>query len=75
VLVTPPALTLKASVLISIDESSTLTINSPPEVDKPAPSIVLISKPTPLALTATGLVLPPVVVSASTATEAAPEPS
>ena len=73
-LVTPLAFTLNESELISIDESSTFTTNSPAEVPKPAPSIVLISKPTPFAVILTGFTFPPVVESASTVTVAPAEP-
>ena len=62
----PRSLTLKLSELISMEESSTLTDNSLEAIPIPLPSIVLISKLTPLAPTVTGLLLPPVVLSALT---------
>ena len=49
-----------------MEESSTLTDNSLEAIPIPLPSIVLISKLTPLAPTVTGLLLPPVVLSALT---------
>ena len=49
-------------------------INSPPCIEIPVPSIVVKSKPTPFALTATGTVLPPVVVSARTINGSPPAP-
>jgi hypothetical protein len=61
-------------VLISIEESSTFTVNSPAANPIPAPSIVLMSNPTPFAVILTGLTLPAVVESASTVTVAPAEP-